>query len=243
MDSSFLRPDGRAANALRTVNITPNVLDMAEGSALITCGLTRVLCAATVEETVPPWMAGRGTGWITGEYAMLPRATQKRTPRETKGLSGRTQEIQRLIGRSLRAAVDLAALGERMVIIDCDVLQADGGTRTASITGGYVALVLALRPLIANGLVPERVLRAPVAAVSVGVVEGATLLDLSYPEDSRAEVDLNVVMNGMDAFIELQGTAEGRPFAQAQLEALLALARQGIQQLLDLQQVALAEHA
>lgn len=227
-----MRIDGRANDALRPVTITPQVLAFAEGSALITFGQTQVLCAATVEEAVPPWMKGRGTGWVTGEYAMLPRSTTTRTPRETRGPSGRTQEIQRLIGRSLRAAVNMAALGERMITLDCDVLQADGGTRTASVTGAYVALALALRRLIRDGVVRDEVLRPPVAAVSVGLVGGEMLLDLCYAEDAHADVDFNVVMNAAGEFVEVQGTAEGRTFTRGQLDALLALAAQGIDQLI-----------
>jgi ribonuclease PH len=230
-----MRHDGRANDGLRAVTITPHVLDYADGSALIACGQTRVLCAASIEKTVPPWMQGRGTGWITGEYAMLPRSTLTRTPRETTP-SGRTQEIRRLIGRSLRAAVNLAQLGERMIIVDCDVLQADGGTRTAAITGGYVALVLALRRLMAEGLVSQTVLGPAVAAVSVGQVGGELLLDLCYAEDSRAEVDCNIVSNAAGGLIEVQGTAEGQPFPRGELDALLDLAEGGIRQLLALQQ-------
>jgi ribonuclease PH len=234
-----MRSDGRANAALRPITITPHVLDYAEGSALISFGKTRVLCAATIEEKVPEWMAGRGTGWVTGEYAMLPRSTSKRTQRETRGPSGRTQEIQRLIGRSLRAAVDMTKLGERMVIVDCDVLQADGGTRTASVTGGYVAMMLALQKLMRQGLLSENVLVTPVAAVSVGVVAGEALLDLCYVEDSHAEVDCNVVMTGAGEFVEVQGTAEGRAFPRRRLDELLALAEQGIAQLLAMQRQAL----
>jgi len=234
-----MRKDGRANDALRQVTISPNYLDYADGSALITCGKTRVLCAASIEATVPPWMQGRGTGWVTGEYAMLPRSTLTRTPRETKGLSGRTQEIQRLIGRSLRAAVNLSLLGERMIIVDCDVIQADGGTRTASVTGGLVALHLALRRLIGDGLVPESVLSSPVAAVSVGLVDGEALLDLCYEEDARAAVDFNVVMNASGEFIEVQGTAEGKPFPRSRLDDLLDLARRGVSDLIALQSQAL----
>ena len=234
-----MRNDGRAADALRDITIQTGYLDHAEGSALITCGQTRVLCAASVEETVPGWLAGRGSGWVTGEYAMLPRATHTRRSRETKGLSGRTQEIRRLIGRSLRAAVDLEALGERMVVIDCDVIQADGGTRTASVTGGYVALALALRGLIADELIDERVYGPAVAAVSVGIVEAQPMLDLCYREDAAAEVDFNVVMNDRGQYIEVQGTAEGQPFSRGELDELLELAGAGIEQLLALQQEAL----
>ena len=230
-----MRKDGRANDALRQVTISPNYLEYADGSALIVCGKTRVLCAASIEATVPPWMQGRGTGWVTGEYAMLPRSTITRTPRETKGLSGRTQEIQRLIGRSLRAAINLNLLGERMIIVDCDVIQADGGTRTASVTGGLVALHLALKRLIGDGLIPEGVLGSPVAAVSVGLVDGEALLDLCYEEDSRAAVDFSVVMNARGEFIEVQGTAEGRPFSKGRLDELLDLAKRGIDQLIILQ--------
>ena len=234
-----MRKDGRANDALRQVTILPNYLDYADGSALITCGKTRVLCAASIEATVPLWMQGRGTGWVRGEYAMLPRSTITRTPRETKGLSGRTQEIQRLIGRSLRAAVNLQALGERMIIVDCDVIQADGGTRTASITGGLVALHLALRRLVLDGLVSENVFGPLVAAVSVGLVDGEAMLDLCYEEDSRAAVDFNVVMNANGEFIEVQGTAEGQPFSKSRLDELLDLAKRGIDQLITLQRQAL----
>ncbi|OGO06098.1 MAG: ribonuclease PH [Chloroflexi bacterium RBG_13_56_8] len=236
-----MRNDGRAADALRPVTITPNYLDYADGSVLITVGNTKVLCAATIESTVPAWLEGRGSGWITGEYAMLPRATTTRTPRETRGLSGRTQEIRRLIGRALRASVYLKALGERSIILDCDVIQADGGTRTASITGGYVALALALRRLISEGMVDERVFRSPVAAVSTGIVKGETLLDLSYQEDAQAEVDANIAMNAAGEFVEVQGTAEGEPFPRESLDKLLSLAQHGIHQLIDLQLDALRD--
>lgn len=234
-----MRSDGRANDALRPVTIAPHYLDYADGSALISFGKTRVLCAATIEEAVPPWMQGRGTGWVTGEYGMLPRSTLSRTPRETRGPSGRTQEIQRLIGRSLRAAVNLAALGERMIIVDCDVIQADGGTRTAAITGGYVAMSLALRKLVQNGVVGQSVFGLPVAAVSVGVVQGAAMLDLCYEEDSKAEVDFNIVMNAEGQFVEVQGTAEGQTFSRQRLDELLNLAQQGINQLIALQRQAL----
>lgn len=234
-----MRNDNRANDQLRPVTILPGYLDYADGSALITCGKTRVLCAATIEAAVPPWLVGKGRGWVTGEYAMLPRSTLTRTPRETKGPSGRTQEIQRLVGRSLRAAVDLVALGERMVTIDCDVLQADGGTRTASVTGGYVALCLALRKLITSGAVSQQVLASAVAAVSVGLINGEAMLDLCYEEDSRAEVDFNVVMNSAGRYIEIQGTAEGKPFSAAELTRFLALAQRGIEELMVLQRRAL----
>jgi len=229
----------RPADTLRHVTITPDHLDYAEGSALICCGQTRVLCAATVEPGVPSWLEGKGSGWITAEYAMLPRSTSRRTPRETHGLGGRTQEIRRLIGRSLRAAVPLEALGQHTIIVDCDVLQADGGTRTAAITGGYVALALALRRMQTLGELPTPIPLTPVAAVSAGIVDDKVLLDLCYMEDSRAEVDLNVVMNGAGAFIEVQGTAERGTFTGQQLDQMLALARGGITRLLALQQKAL----
>lgn len=234
-----MRPDGRADDELRPVSIEPNHLEYPDGSALITCGNTIVLCAATVMESVPAWLQGKGSGWVTAEYAMLPGATNTRTPRETRGLSGRTQEIRRLIGRALRASVDLAALGERMVIVDCDVIQADGGTRTASVTGGYVALALALRRLVAGGEVDGSVFTSPVAAVSVGFVNGQALCDLCYVEDSRAEVDLNVVVNERGEYIEVQGTAEGHPFDRSRLDTLLDLASDGIERLALLQARAL----
>jgi ribonuclease PH len=206
---------------------------------LIEVGQTRVLCNATVDDRVPRWLVGTGRGWVTAEYAMLPRSTHTRTQRETKGLGGRTQEIRRLIGRSLRAAVDLERLGERQVIIDCDVLQADGGTRTAAVTGGYVALVLALRGLIKAKEISPRTVQTAVAAVSVGVVDGQPALDLCYEEDHRAEVDFNVVMTRRGKFVELQGTAEGRPFDRQVMDRLLDLAARGIGQLLEQQQAAL----
>ena len=234
-----MRVDGRGNDVLRPVTIEPNYLEYADGSVLISCGKTKVLCAATIEASVPPWLEGRGTGWITGEYGMLPCSTTTRRRRETQGLSGRTQEIRRLVGRTLRASVDLSALGERMILIDCDVIQADGGTRTASITGGYVALALALRRLIEGGLVEEDVYKPPVAAVSAGLFGGRAMLDLCYEEDSRAEVDFNVVMNASGKYIEIQGCAEGDAFSQEQLNALLGLARGGITQLLGIQSKAL----
>jgi len=210
-----------------------------EGSVLIEVGQTRVLCNATVDDRVPRWLVGTGRGWVTAEYAMLPRSTNTRTARETTGLGGRTHEIRRLIGRSLRAAVDLERLGERQIIVDCDVLQADGGTRTAAVTGGYVALVLALRGLIKAKLISPRTLRAAVAAVSVGVIDGQPMLDLCYEEDHRAEVDFNVVMTHRGEFVEVQGTAEGQPFDRQLMDRLLDLAAQGVEQLLEEQQAAL----
>jgi len=233
-----MRLDGRKFDQLRPVIFTPGYSDYAEGSILIEVGKTRVLCNATIEDGVPRWMQAQSKpgGWITAEYAMLPRATQLRTSRETKGLSGRTQEIRRLIGRSLRAALNLEKLGARTCILDCDVLQADGGTRTAAITGSYIALALALKKLIGSKTLSEDVLHSPVAAVSVGLVGGFPALDLCYAEDSTAEVDFNVVMNSEGKFIELQGTAELEPFAHKQLNELLDLAYKGIGELLEKQQ-------
>jgi ribonuclease PH len=208
-------------------------------------GATKVLCNVTVEESVPGWMRAQGIegGWVTAEYALLPRSTHYRTPRETSGLRGRTQEIRRLIGRSLRGAVNLESLGERTCIVDCDVIQADGGTRTAAVTGGYVALAIALGKLIRGGLLPAEVLETAVAAVSVGVVGDRPVLDLCYEEDSIAEVDVNVVMNAAGEFIEVQGTAEGAPFSRARLDELLDLAQGGIGRLLAIQQAVLDEIA
>ena len=235
------RIDGRAPDQLRPVKITPNYLRYAEGSALIEMGDTHVLCAASVEESLPPWMRSNGTpgrGWVTAEYAMLPRSGKTRSQRE--GLSGRvggrTQEIQRLIGRAMRGVIDLNALGERTIIIDCDVIEADGGTRTAAITGAYVALVLAIRELIRRGNLKREPLTGSIAAVSVGIVGGELLLDLNYAEDSRAEVDCNIVMTGSGAFVEVQGTAEGKPFSRAQLGQMLDLAESGIRQLTAIQE-------
>jgi ribonuclease PH len=238
------REDGRALDELRPVSIEPNPLAFAEGSALISVGRTRVLCAATLEERVPPWLRGQGRGWVTAEYAMLPRATEERTQREsTRGkVGGRTHEIQRLIGRALRAVTDLKLLGERSVTVDCDVLQADGGTRTAAITGAYVALALALRRDFTPGTAKWPLARQ-VAAVSVGHVGGIAHLDLAYTEDSRADVDMNVAMTDAGAFVEVQGTAESAPFDRAQLDAMLALAESGIRQLFEHQRSALAVHA
>jgi ribonuclease PH len=222
---------------MRPVEIVTGPLMTAEGSALIKVGNTHVLCAATIEDTVPPFLRNQGKGWVTAEYSMLPRATAKRTPREvTKGRpSGRTHEIQRLIGRSMRAVVDTAKLGERTVVIDCDVLQADGGTRTASITGAFVALALALRQLVNYGMLKTLPLRDIVAATSVGLVGGVPMLDLCYDEDSQADVDMNVVMTGAGKFVEVQATAEHIPFDDAQMGALVELARAGIAQLIEIQ--------
>jgi ribonuclease PH len=217
------------------VNIVPGHQTFAEGSALIELGLTRVVCSVSVEERVPNFLRGEGRGWVTAEYAMLPRATLTRTARESGGPKGRSQEIQRLIGRSLRAVTDLAALGERTLIVDCDVLQADGGTRTAAITGAYVALYQALQNLVRMEYLPSLPLRSAVAATSVGIVGGEELLDLSYEEDFRAEADFNVVMTSMGEFVEVQGTAEKEPFSRARIDSLLLLAEKGIGQLLDIQ--------
>jgi ribonuclease PH len=236
-----MRGDGRAWNEMRPVRMVPGFVEYAEGSVLIEVGETRVLCNATVEDTVPRWRSGRGAGWVTAEYALLPRATHKRTRRETGGLGGRTQEIRRLIGRSLRAAVDLRKLGERTIIIDCDVIKADGGTRTASITGGYVALALAVQRLAAADLVPQGVLTTEVAAISLGPVDGQLMLDLCYEEDSAATADFNVVMTGRGRLVEVQGTAEGAAFERRMLDAVLDLAEIGIDQLLTLQREVLAK--
>jgi ribonuclease PH len=238
--STLARADGRTFDTLRPVTIEPNPLSFAEGSALISVGNTRVLCAATIEEKVPPWLRNQGRGWVTAEYSMLPRATQERNAREAaRGkVGGRTHEIQRLIGRALRAVTDLKLLGERSVIVDCDVLQADGGTRTAAITGAYVALALALRRDFAPGT-PKWPLVRQIAAVSVGYVDGVAHLDLQYSEDSRAEVDMNVAMTNAGAFVEVQGTAESRPFDRAQLDEMLALAELGIESLFVRQRAAL----
>ncbi len=235
-----MRADGRAPDALRPIEIITGYQPYAEGSALISFGDTRVLCAASVSQTLPTWLEGRGRGWVTAEYAMLPRATNTRHDRERLKISGRTQEIQRLIGRSLRAAVSLPALDGYAITIDCDVLQADGGTRTASVTGGYVALMFALRGLVGKGLVSSDVFGPAVAAVSVGLVEGEPLLDLAYVEDSRAQVDFNVVMNDQHAFIEVQGTAEGEPFSREALDQFMALAEKGLDELFLVQQLALS---
>jgi ribonuclease PH len=240
---SFERTDGRSATELRPVKMTPGYLPYAEGSVLIEVGNTRVVCSASLEDRVPPFLRNTGQGWLTAEYAMLPRATQTRTPRETGrgGPSGRTHEIQRLIGRSLRAVADMKALGERTITIDCDVLQADGGTRTAAITGAYVAFALANRKLLASGKISKPAVLDQVAAVSVGVVEKTALLDLKYDEDSRAEVDMNVVCTGDGRFIEVQGTAERDPFSRAQMDQLLELAATGIETLVGMQKTIFTE--
>jgi len=235
------RNDGRVQDALRPVTITRNFTRHAEGSVLVEFGDTRVICTASVEEMVPPFLKGKGTGWVTAEYSMLPRATHTRSPREAaKGKqSGRTLEIQRLIGRSLRAVTDMVLLGERAIYIDCDVIQADGGTRTASITGAYVALADALATLRDRGLLAAIPLKEAVAAVSVGIVGGEPLLDLNYYEDSAAEVDMNFVMTSSDRFVEVQGTAEAEPFSICQMDAMRALAMVGIRQLFKIQKEAL----
>jgi ribonuclease PH len=236
------RPDGRAVDALRPVRFTRGWLDHAEGSVLVEFGATRVLCAASVAEEVPRWRRGSGLGWVTAEYAMLPRATNTRGERESvKGrLGGRTQEISRLVGRALRACVDYKALGENTIIIDCDVLQADGGTRTAAVTGGYVALADAVAWLQAKGRCKGSPLVASVSAVSVGIVDGEARLDLCYEEDSAAETDMNVVCTGSGEFVEIQGTAEREPFGRAMLTSLLDLAEAGCGELSRLQEEALA---
>jgi ribonuclease PH len=233
------RRDGRAAGSLRPVRIAVDSYGYAEGSALIEMGDTKVLCTASLESSVPPWLRGQGRGWVTGEYALLPRATLDRTRRERGGAGGRTQEIQRLIGRSLRAAVDLPALGERMITVDCDVLQADGGTRTAAITGGYVALALALWRLQERGDLARSPLISPVAAVSAGYVGGIALLDLDYGEDSGADMDCNVVLTGGGAIVEVQCTAEARAVSRAEFDALLDLASAGVGELIAAQRAAL----
>lgn len=229
------RRDGRRPAEIRPIKLTPGFLPPAEGSVLIEMGGTRVVCTATVQEGVPPFLRGQGRGWVTAEYAMLPRSSPERIERERRGPGGRTHEIQRLIGRSLRAVIDMTALGETSIVVDCDVLQADGGTRTASITGGYVALVLALERLRAAGTLRKLPLTGSVAAVSVGIVEGKVVVDLDYSEDSRAEVDMNVVMTGAGRYVEVQGTAEGRPFTAGQLTRLLGAASDGVRALTAIQ--------
>ncbi len=237
-----MRNDGRSSKTLRPITITRNFTKHAEGSVLIEFGDTKVLCTASVEESVPPFLRGKGTGWVTAEYAMLPRATHTRSPREAaKGKqTGRTLEIQRLIGRSLRAVTNLEKLGERSVYIDCDVLQADGGTRTASITGAYIALVDALTTLKTKGLLAEIPLKEAVAAVSVGMIGGEALLDLNYMEDSSADVDMNFVITSSGRFVEVQGTAEAEPFTSSEMDAMRDLALAGVQQLFDFQREALS---
>ena len=234
------RNDGRRPDELRPVNLSPGFMPNAEGSCLVEMGDTKVICTATVETSVPRWMQGRGTGWVTAEYSMLPRSSSERISREVnKGrVGGRTQEIQRLIGRSLRAITDMKALGERSVIIDCDVLQADGGTRTASITGGYVALALAIRWLEGNDGLGPGALTSNVAAISVGILDRTPILDLDYSEDSTAEVDMNVVMTGSGQLVEVQGTAERGVFERSELDAMIDLASDGVARLTALQKEA-----
>lgn len=236
-----MRSDGRSPDQIRPVKITPDFISQAEGSVLIELGKTRVICTASVDDGVPAFLKGTGKGWVTSEYGMLPRATEERTPREaSRGKqTGRTLEIQRLIGRSLRAITDQEALGEKTVWIDCDVIEADGGTRTASITGAFVALALAMERLVAAGMLKTSPLIDTVAATSVGIVNDASLLDLCYEEDSRAEVDMNVVMTGRGDFVEIQATAEGRPFTGGEMQDLLALAAAGIRRLCEEQRAVL----
>ncbi len=235
------RSDHRSAEQMRPVNIVPDFVSTAEGSALIEVGNTRVICTASVEETVPSWLRNSGKGWVTGEYGMLPRATLTRTPRDiSRGrLNGRASEIQRLIGRSLRAVTDLKGLGERTIWLDCDVLQADGGTRTAAITGAFVALGLAMTKLVEAGTLAAPPLRDFLAATSVGIVDGEIMLDLTYEEDSRAEVDMNFVMTGAKKMVEVQATAEQRPFDDDQLQQMIAFARRGVESLVARQQAIL----
>ncbi len=237
-----MRPSGRDADQMRVVRFTPDFTRHAEGSVLAEFGDTRVLCTASVERRVPPWLRGKGSGWVTGEYGMLPRSTNTRTGREaSRGKqSGRTLEIQRLIGRSLRAVVDLDALGEQTITLDCDVIQADGGTRTASISGAFVALSIAMQKLVADKSLKTNPLHGHVAAVSVGIYRGTPVLDLDYAEDSEAETDMNVVMNGAGGYVELQGTAEGHAFSDEELKSLLALARKGVDEIIVLQNAVLA---
>ncbi|OGO07137.1 MAG: ribonuclease PH [Chloroflexi bacterium RBG_13_57_8] len=232
------RIDGRAYDELRPIRIIPEYQSFAEGSALIELGKTHVLCSVSIEERVPPFLKGSGTGWITAEYAMLPRATVTRSQRDavTGHVGGRNQEIQRLIGRSLRACADLPALGERTLIIDCDAIQADGGTRTAAITGSYVALHLAMEKLVSMGILPSLPLKCAVAATSVGIVNSYMMVDLCYDEDSQAAVDFNIVMTSKGEFVEVQGTAEGKPFTRQSIDDLLSLAEKGIRQLFQVQQ-------
>lgn len=237
---TYQRPDSREYDQIRNTKITPNISPYAEGSALIEVGGTKVICTASVEDRVPMFMRNKGIGWVTAEYAMLPRATNTRTQRESQRPAGRTQEIQRLIGRSLRAVVDTKLLGERQIILDCDVIQADGGTRCASITGAYVALALACRRLMRQNIIKTSPIISEVAAVSVGMLEGTPVLDLAYAEDSTADVDMNIVCTGAGKFIELQGTAEREPFSREEMDAMLILAEKGINRLFEIQRAALA---
>jgi ribonuclease PH len=238
-----MRPSQRSADQLRTVRITRRFTRHAEGSVLVEMGDTKVLCTASVEESLPPFLRGKGQGWVTAEYGMLPRSTHTRSAREAaKGKqTGRTQEIQRLIGRSLRAVIDLKALGERQITLDCDVLQADGGTRCASITGAWVALWDACQSLVTAGKLSENPLKEHVAAISVGIYKGTPVLDLDYPEDSDCDTDMNVIMTGSGGLVEVQGTAEGEPFSRQQMNVLLDLAEAGIRQLIHAQETALAD--
>ncbi len=236
---TYIRPDNRTLDQIRATKITPNISPYAEGSALIEVGGTKVICTASVEDRVPIFLRNKGIGWVTAEYAMLPRATNTRTQRETQRPAGRTQEIQRLIGRSLRAVVDTKLLGERQIYIDCDVIQADGGTRCASITGAYVALALACRRLLKQGMVKTSPLISEVAAVSVGIIEGTPVVDLAYAEDSTADVDMNIVCTGAGKFIEIQGTAEREPFSRDEMDEMLILAEKGINELFEIQRRAL----
>jgi ribonuclease PH len=237
----MMRPSGRQANEIRRVTFTPDFTRHAEGSVLAEFGDTRVLCTASIEDRVPMWMRGKNKGWVTGEYGMLPRSTHTRSAREAaRGKqSGRTQEISRLIGRSLRAVTDLEALGERMVTIDCDVIQADGGTRTAAISGGYVALALAMQRMARGKSVRKNPLHGRVAAVSVGIYRGTPVLDLDYDEDSAAETDMNIVMNEAGRYIEIQGTAEGHAFSEEEFAAMIGLAKTGIEHIIEAQDAAL----
>ena len=236
-----MRIDGRSAKQIRPLKITPNYLKAPEGSALIELGDTKVICTASVEEKVPPFLRGLGQGWVTAEYALLPRATDVRTQRDRGKISGRSLEIQRLIGRSLRSVVDLNALGERTIWMDCDVIQADGGTRTASISGAFVALYLALSKLVAAGTLEELPISDYLAAISVGIVENELLLDLSYEEDSKAQVDMNIVMTGSGQLVEVQGTAEGAPFSRQTMNEMLDLAAMGISEIVEAQKSLLLE--
>lgn len=236
----YSRIPGRSCESLREWRIEPNVLDHAEGSVMIHAGRTQVVCAASIEEKVPPFLKGLGKGWVTAEYAMLPRSTHTRTSRERSKVGGRTMEIQRLIGRSLRSITDLKCLGEVTITLDCDVIQADGGTRTASITGAWVALALAVRKLVNSGVILEDPIRDSVAAISVGIVQGECLTDLDYEEDSRAEVDMNVVMTGSGDLVEVQATAEGNPFSVLKMNSLISLAADGIKRIRSIQECALS---
>ena len=238
-----MRADGRAPDQLRPVTFERDFTEMAAGSCLVSFGKTQVLCTASIDDDVPRWMRGRGLGWVTAEYSMLPGSSPERIRREVKDgrPSGRTQEIQRLVGRALRSVCDMTLLGERQVVVDCDVLQADGGTRTASICGGYLALHDALSRIVMAGIIPTHPLTAFCAAISVGIVDGVPVLDLPYVEDSRAEVDMNVVMTSEGRFVEVQGTAEGQPFTRGELDSVLGLAEKGIREIVDLQREMVAE--